>query len=355
MLRDEAFMPPPAVPEAAAVMSLSPAMRRYIGTELLTLATHEDPRRALIDALYRDHGLRLEYDATTTRSASETFDARAGNCLSLVLMTASIAREIGLPVTFQAVMIDELHSRDGNIHLTSGHVNVVLGRPRFRGTFGRSEPDGLVVDFLPRTEFGRHRVRKLDERTIVAMYYNNRAAELLVAGDVRSAYWYARRALLHAPTFSAAANTLGVVFERRGDAVAAEVAYEHALDLLPDSVGALSNLIRLLRAQQRTVEASTLQARLEALEPEPPFHNLSLGRTAMAAKDYVSAAAYFERELRLYPRQEDVHHLAAQAYAALGDAQKVRRHIRMALQYSLTPQRQRRFAAKLEKLRSPRR
>lgn len=349
---DAAFQPAVAVPPPSTLMVLDPAMQAYAEGQLRALATHEDPRRALIDALYRDHGLRLDYDATATRTAAEAFAERSGNCLSLVMMTAAFARHLGLPVTFQAVHVEELHSRNGDLHFASGHVNLVLGKPRFRGTLGLKEADGLVVDFVRQDELGGRRVQTLPEATIVAMYYNNRAAELLAAGDLHGAYWHAREALRHQPRFATAANTLGVVYARAGDARAAEVAYRRALDADPGSIGALGNLVHLLRGVGRVAEADLLKARLDRLEPEPPFHHFQLGRAAAAAGDWRVAVEHFERELRLHPRQDEVHVWAAHAWRELGDLKRARRHAAAAVEYSSTPLRRRQYAAKLDQLRA---
>ena len=67
-------------------------------------ANKKGRHRALIDALYGKGGeLKLEYDAEYTRNAAEAFDARAGNCLSFVLMTAAFAKELGIHVAYQKV------------------------------------------------------------------------------------------------------------------------------------------------------------------------------------------------------------------------------------------------------------
>ena len=50
-----------------------------------------------------------------TRNAAEAFDARSGNCLSLVIMTAAFAKELGLPVRYQNVFVDEAWSRSGDL------------------------------------------------------------------------------------------------------------------------------------------------------------------------------------------------------------------------------------------------
>ncbi len=58
----------------------------------------------------------------------EAFQARTGNCLSLVIMTAAFAKEVGLPVRFQSVYVPETWSRSGNLYFSSGHVNLASAR-----------------------------------------------------------------------------------------------------------------------------------------------------------------------------------------------------------------------------------
>jgi len=41
----------------------------------------------------------LEYESRVTRNASETYAARMGNCLSLVIMTAAFARKVGMRIS----------------------------------------------------------------------------------------------------------------------------------------------------------------------------------------------------------------------------------------------------------------
>ena len=59
--------------------------------------------------------------------------------------------------------------------------------------------------------------RPLEEATVVAMYMNNRAVESLARGKTDDAYWYAREAIVRAPSFLIAYNTLGAVYRKHGD------------------------------------------------------------------------------------------------------------------------------------------
>jgi hypothetical protein len=44
-------------------------------------------------------------------TAREAFAARTGNCLSLVIMTSAFAKQLGLPVSYRRVVMEEMYTR----------------------------------------------------------------------------------------------------------------------------------------------------------------------------------------------------------------------------------------------------
>lgn len=336
--------------EADRLFEMSEGMRQYAERVLRDPAVRRDRRQGLIDALYFKDALQLAYDAEATRSAAEAFEARAGNCLSLVLMTAAFAKHLGLPVSYQQVLIDDEFTRAGDLYFVSGHVNVMLGRhgPPPKG----DDAQWLTIDFLPQVELRGQRTVALEEHTLVAMFLNNRAAEALARGQLGRAYWYARGALQRDAHFTAAANTLAVVYHRAGHLEAAERALRFVIEREPRSASAWSNLARLLHAQGRHEEGVSAAARLAELEPHPPFHFFELGRTALREGDPARARDLFKRELRLQPQQHEVHFWLAQAYAALGETPAAARHLGLAAENSPTRQARAIYAGKLERLRA---
>ena len=354
LLHDELFAPPAAPLDSSAVFALSAAMLSYARRELAAATRHGDPRRALINALYSKDRLHLDYDATLTRNAAEAFGARAGNCLSLVIMTAAFAKHMGLPVSFQAVDTDAFYSRSGGLYLAAGHVNLVLGPPPTRGLYRSAEDSSLTIDFLPQEELTGQRTHPLEERTIVAMYLNNRAAETLTEGRLDDAYWFVRESILQDPGFLPAVNTLGVILHRAGHEAQAEGAFRSTLAGDDVNVSALSNLVHLLERQGRSAERQPLAARLARLQPVPPFHHFLLGQAAMAAGDFAQAAELFARELRLQPFQDEVHFWAAQAQWKLGNLERAARHLDAAARHSTSRSLHQRYTAKLDQLRQSR-
>ncbi len=343
--------------EALDPLVMSPAMRAYAEEHLLAPAqkaiSRREPRQALLAALYQNQALRLQYDDSQTRTAAQAFEQRKGNCLSLVLMTAAFAKHLGLPITYQAVEVDENYERRGGLHLSSGHVNIVLERPLLalrRG--GAAEDADLVVDFLPGREVAGARTRVISEATLLAMFHNNRAAELLAHGQLSDSYWSARRAVLQAPGFVAAMNTLGVVYTRAGLLQGAEQAYRQVLKAEPNNVAALSNLVSALKQQGRLQEAEPVARLLARLQPLPPFEAYDEGRRALIAGDFTRAKQLFELELQHQPRQPEVHHWAAVANWHLGNQRQAERHLAQARDHSSTPEDHGRYSAKLASLRA---
>ena len=114
---DSAFAPPVQPADAREVFAISPAMKRYLEVDIAPQLRTLGRQRGLVDALHRKAQLRLDYDTDSTRNAAEAFDARAGNCLSLVVMTAALAKHLELPVSYQALVGQETWSRSGDLSM----------------------------------------------------------------------------------------------------------------------------------------------------------------------------------------------------------------------------------------------
>ena len=349
---DGRFAAPSEPIQADSVFAFSADMQRYLDTELVPQLRGKGTREGLIEALYRRGQLKLEYDSVLTRTASQAFDARSGNCLSLVIMTAAFARQLGVPVRYQTVFTDESWSRSGGIYFSSGHVNLSLGK---RLADWRTAADGgnlLTIDFLPAQDLVGRRTREVSESTVVAMYMNNRSAEALVRGQLDNAYWWARQAIVQEPTFLSSYNTLGVVYLHHGDVALAQQVLERVVEREPGNTRALSNLARVFQVEGRTTEAQALSDKLARLEPFPPFHFFELGVAAMRRGDYQAAKAWFAKEVDREAYYHEFHFWLAQAHFGLGEFAQARKQLALAMDSSTTPQDRNLYAAKLDRIKS---
>jgi tetratricopeptide (TPR) repeat protein len=329
------------------IFAVNEPMRQYLARpEVVAQLRRKGLQRGLLDALYEKGELKIDYDGSMTRTAAQAFDARAGNCLSLVVMTAALARELGLNVRFRAAVADEVVSRNSNLLLRSGHVNVTLSR-RFAEP-NRPEYDALTIDFLPPEEVKGLRTREISEDRVVAMFMNNRAVEAMVGGRLDDAYAWARESVRRDPNFLGALNTLGVVYLRRGSLTQASRVFIHVLDRDAENRAALANLAGAYWRMGRSEESTSLQRRLALLEPEPPLHFFHLGLAAMKKQDFKAAREHFGRELKRADGNHELHYWLALANLQLGDEEQARQYLAKALQAGPTRTDRDLYAAKLD-------
>lgn len=351
VFHDALFVPPQDMPRAEELFALSPAMRRYLAERIEPQVRRKGPQRALIDALYTEGELKLEYDAVRTRTAAEAFDARQGNCLSLVIMTAALAQELGLNVRFQQVLGLPAVERNGDFTFVVGHVNLALRSGLLQTRAGLAEQSWLIVDFMPGQDLPRQRTLQVDERRIRAMFMNNRAAEELAQGRVNQAYWWLRGAWAQDRSFVNLYNTLGVIYRHHGALAEAEQALRLADRLDPGNSHVAGNLAGVLALQGRQAEA----ARLAALRPVPDAApRLVQARQALDEGQVKKALLMLQGELGLTPRDHELHHWLAVAAARMGDNARARRHLELAVQYSsrnASAEQHALYAGKLQRLK----
>ena len=347
---DNAFDPPSQPIDAREVFALSPAMKRYLEVEIAPQLRSMGLQRGLVDALHSKAKLRLDYDTEVTRTAAEAFDARAGNCLALVVMSAALAKHLELPIQFQALIGQETWSRSGDLSFVNGHVNITVARRLIDRLAAFDAKTDLRLDFGALAAGRGSLLQVVSEATIVSMFMNNRAAESLVRGEIANAYAYARQAVVQAPDFAGAYNTLGVVYQRRGLATAAERAYRHALERDAVHLAAMLNLARLLEGEGRSAEAAPWHSKLAKLEAEPPFHHFDLGRAAAQAGDFKAARTHILREMRRDPDYHEFHFWLAVSLYGLGEVEQARSHLTLAMNNSTTRREQSLYASKLQSL-----
>ncbi|HMN75454.1 MAG TPA: tetratricopeptide repeat protein [Burkholderiaceae bacterium] len=346
---DARFAPPSAAIRAADVFALSPEMKAYLAGGIEGRLLARGRTELLVDALYKKSELKLDYDSVLTRNAAQAFAARSGNCLSLVIMTAAFAKELGIPVRFQSVVTDELWGRGGGIDFVIDHINITLGQRIGGAHWAGPFTEAVTIDFLPPADLRGQKQHVLSEATVLAMYMNNRAAETLAQGRVDDAYWFAREAIVQDPGFVRALNTLGVVYRRHGDPGLAEHALRAAYAKQPENPQIVFNLAQVLADQGRDGEAASLRTRLAQLQPQAPFGYLDRGLAALRNGDAKAARDLFLREVDRAPYNAQTHYWLAVAYAKLGEVPLAREQLELAMQTSASRHDRDIYAAKLER------
>ena len=346
LFKDEIFAAPSERIAAADVFALSDPMKRYLWTEVASQLRQLGSPQGLINALYERDQLQLQYDASMTRNAAQAFDARAGNCLSLVVMTAAFAKQLGLQVTYQSAYLEETWGRSGDLLVRSGHVNVTLDR-RMGDRNTLVANSAMTIDFLPAESLRGLRSRVIPEETIVAMYMNNKAVEALVDGRSDDAYAWAREAILQSPEYLGSHNTLGVLYMRRGDLAQSAKVFNYLLERDATNARAMSNLAQVFARQGRDVESAALLRRLAEIEPVAPFHYFHRGLAAMEQEDFKLARDLFAKEVARADYHAEFHYWLAVASFKLGEIEPARKHLTLAMENGATRNDRALYAAKL--------
>ncbi|MGE5616915.1 MAG: tetratricopeptide repeat protein [Bacillota bacterium] len=350
LFHDALFAPPSKPVRAADVFALSDAMKHYLDVVIAPQVLEKGRQRALFDALYSANQLKLDYDAAITRTASEAFASRSGNCLSLTIMTAALAKELGLDAHFQRVESEDAWTRTGEIYFASSHVNVILGRRSADPRVHDNEKSLLTIDFIPPKDTALYRTFPISDETVIAMFMNNRAAETLAEGKLDDAYWWARSAIGQDPSFLSAYNTLAVVYKVHGNLHEAEALLRVLLAREPANLNAMTNLALVLEDEGRGAEAEALSDRIDRLQPHPPFYFFNRGKEAFERGDYAQAKKLFGRELERDPTYHEFHFWFAAACLKLGERELAREHLMAARENSNTRAEEAIYKAKLDRL-----
>ena len=344
-LFDDAHFGPAQEPiDPDDVFRMTPEMQAYLDKVIMPMAHARGIREALTTALYTRSKLMLEYDSSTTRTASQAFEARQGNCLSLVIMSGAFANAMGLKVTYQQVATEDMWSRSGGMYFMSGHVNLA-----FQHRFDKSVI--YTVDFMPALNDGYY-TRPVSQETVLAMYMNNRAAEAMVLGRLDDAYWRIRQAVRIDPQYRSAYNTLGVIYLRHGDAARAEQVLHYVLQGDPGNPRVLANYAEALSELGRTGEARAVQARLAVLEPVPPFYWFVQGQAALHKGDFMKAREMFLKEIERDPDYHEFHYALAVADFELNRLDEARAEMSRAMIDAVKRSDHDLYAAKLDKLKA---
>jgi tetratricopeptide (TPR) repeat protein len=353
LFHDEKFAPPSVRIDGADAMAISPEMRDYLVAARISRFSHnEDRKRRLVEALYSKGELQLEYDAAFTRTAAQAYEARSGNCLALVMMTAAFAKELGLNVRYQLVTGAGEWERAGDLYISVGHVNLALAEPQKPSIGSFVDTNAVIIDFLPSRSVGARGIKVVGENTVVAMFLNNRAVEALTQGAANDAYWWAREAIRTDPGLSIAYTTLGVIYRNHQLPEFAENVFRLVAEREPTNISVLSNRVLALRDLGRNAEASALQKRVDALDPHPPYSYFNQGMVALKRHRLEEAKALFLKEVERAPYQSEFQFWLAVTYAELQDPAHAAEHLKKAMAMSTTNKDRQLYAAKLNLLKA---
>ncbi len=325
----------PPLPE---LLEVDDEMRDFLASRVDLEATPLDKIRRILRGIL-DDGLRMEYENLQTLSAPEAFAARAGNCMSFTNLFIALAREAGLRVRYQEVMLPPNWTDEETTWLYNLHVNAVVDLP---GSASQ------VVDFNLEDYDSSYPRRLLPDSAAEARYHSNMGVYWMTRQEPRRSFLHFRRAIELAPDTGHFWTNLGTLFRREGHIAHAEAALRKGVRRDGEAV-AMSNLAKLYVRYDRPELAAWYEDRVRTFRRKNPYYLYHLARQSYAAGDARSAKTHVTDAIRRHGGDRRFHDLLAMAELELGNASAARLSLQRALALAEAPQRES-YRNKLEQL-----
>lgn len=346
---DHHFVKPQNLPSPDNVFSLTPQQQSWLN-DTVRVSKRKSATQQVINKILKRDFSSFDYDNSYTRTAAQTLEMGQGNCLSMVIMTAAIAKHLDIPFKVQNIKTAPMWDRDGGLYLLNGHVNIQLKNdpsPTSATTFEFFSSPYITLDFI-NSETRRHLSKRvISQRELIAMYYVNLAADAMVLQQWSNAYWLLRHSLDSAPGYSAAWNSLGVLYKRNNLMELAEKAYKRAMVLDESNMNVVSNYALLLKEQGRFQELFDYQRKVDLAQLKNPYRYFDRAGYAFAQKDYSQALTLYKKAVKLSPVVDAFYFGLFRTYLAMGNKSKARESLEIAHQHSADFEDRKRYSVKL--------
>ena len=279
--------------------------------------------RALLSS--EDGGRGIRYSLLSTATPVEVFESRKANCLGHSLLFVAMARYLGLNAHVNQVMIPPYWSineatNNKDSFLLIKHVNIKIKLRKFAFATGpetriqiSTRPE-IVIDLEMRRFRSIYHQVLLKDHEVAALFYNNRAMELLSEGDNEKAFLYLARALEFQSDANFIWSNLGTLYRRHGQMEIAEAVYLKALSIDPSDLTLLNNLAGIYKQMGRDEDNMLYRDRVKKYRESNPYY---LYQMAMRAKDsglWEQAAEWIKKAISKQKTEERFYRLAAEVY-----------------------------------------
>jgi tetratricopeptide (TPR) repeat protein len=289
-----------------------------------------------------DGGLGLTYDNAYTRTPIEVWRDRKANCLSLTALYVVACKSIGLEARYAESLRISRWRRVGATIRYERHIVAVIPLG-FAG-------DEIIADFLPEVRRGRQLIATLDRKRVLALFYSNRAVEMMSESLAKEAMAAANRSIETDPSSGVGWNVLGVVQKSQGLVVEAEHSFRKAMDVDPKDGAPCGNMEDLLRSQGRDQEAQVYRERGLEIRKRDPFFNAFLAEEALNENQWPEAEKRIKQAIRLLPEEPDFYLVQARVALAQGQRKEAIKALEKARKWAM-PEMQPRYDAKLALLK----
>ena len=292
------------------ILATDQAMRAFVA-EVLDASRESTRFRALLDKLRRAGYALSGYDPYLNLTARETFFGKRGNCLSYTNLFVALAREAGFDAKYQLVDVPPDYDSVDGVVVQNKHVNVLVENVPGRGA--------VTVEFSEEFASGIHDRHMVDDGYALALHYNNIAFTRELAGDLRGAFVYLRRAIEAVPDNVDFWANLGSFYSRQGHLDHAVAAHRRALDLDISHGAAIRGLVNAYAELGRGNQLRFYQRRLAHSRARDAHTYFILAQRAYDAERSAESLDLVTRAIRLHGGDHRFHRLQGEIHDRLGN------------------------------------
>lgn len=333
------------------IFALDDDMRAMVVKKLAGERDNRKKATKLLKHFFNSDQVNMSYRSGANVIASQAYQNREANCLSLTIMAYALAEAAKLDVAFQSVQVPEYWVRNGRINMLTGHVNLRV--------MERKTPNKIVfldrgiteIDFDPFVVKRSFPKKLIAKHNVIAMFYNNKGANAMVRGDYKIAYAYLKAATEIDPQFSGAWGNLGILYRFNGLEQQAIDTYQYAISINRDNLTAMSNLSMLLHINGEYERAKQLDNFIMRKRASNPYYYALLGDEKFYNGAYSEAIRHYRKAIKLNKNIHEFYFGLAKVYYMLDDIEKAQSFMRKAIAKNRTKQLDEQYIAKLNILR----
>ncbi len=290
LLDESTLKPRPDIPAIDKVITLADQQKKDF---LDSYHSDESLPSHRVFNYMRDHLKNFNYYSDTL-TASEALADSSGNCLSLAILTKSLADLAGIGIRYEMVKTPPFFQKSNDILLSSQHIRAVLYNSTIEpGTIPSKKAKSITIDYYPSE--GPNTLRWVEEIEFFSLFYTNKAAEAIAKNNMDTAYWYLKEALNTKASNIQAINMMGIIYSRKGLNDQAEQWYLYGLSFGRDQFDLLKNYYALLKRLERRQDAERIAEQLSQYDTDNPFDWVELGDDAYKEKRYKLAIKYYKK------------------------------------------------------------
>ncbi|MCP3675217.1 MAG: tetratricopeptide repeat protein [Gammaproteobacteria bacterium] len=318
---------------AEDVFFINQSMKNFVDEKVNRNKDSDIQINALANAIFDHSDFNLLYKNDANTVAEETFSNHAANCLSLTIMTFALADYANFAVNFQQVDTPELWVRREGNNLLNRHVNLRLYK-KTKSNVILLNKESYLLDFDRRAQSMHLPAKKIDKKRVLAMFYNNKAADALIKEKYSQAYAYFRSAITVDPLFIEAWSNFGTLYRRTGHIKLAEESYLIALSINKTDSTTLENMAYIYTVTGREDKAANIRKEILARRINNPFYYFMLGETSYDKQDWKQAVKHYKKAIRLNKKQHNFYFALARVYFKSGNVKKSKKYMALAKRYS---------------------